>query len=497
VAVAIGIAAAWHYARLDLTLSHYDARGHLVVARRIFDSLTPGWVQIGAVWLPLPHLLNALPVQVDAWYRSGLSGVVISVVSFALATGALSWFVLAATGSRAAALLTALVFASDPDVLYLQATPMTEPLLLAFLGGSVALTWRWLQHGRGLHAAGWCLALGCLTRYEAWPVTALLLGLATLARLRQGMPLAATLRSMVPLAGFPAVAVLGFLALSRATVGAWLVTGGFYVAENEAHGRPVEALLQVAWGMREVLGPVTMAGGLLGLALAAAFAIRRDTLAPMALSLALLGTAALPWYAFVSGHPFRVRYMVVLVAAVSVGLGLLVSVLGRRARLLVAVALAAVALVETPPLWSRAPMVLEAQWDRPKSRARQAVTRCLVAEFRRPDEKILASMGSLAHYMQELSHSGFVLRDFVHEGVGELWDAALGAPWRHVEWILFEEQAEGGDMLTARHRADPGFVHGFARTCEGGGVALYRREDVRSWKSEGERRRAPRVRADD
>ena len=60
-----GAFVALHYHRLGLTLSHYDARGHLVVARRIFDSITPGWQQIGAVWLPLPHLLNALPVQVD------------------------------------------------------------------------------------------------------------------------------------------------------------------------------------------------------------------------------------------------------------------------------------------------------------------------------------------------------------------------------------------------------------------------------------------------
>jgi hypothetical protein len=41
--VAFGAVAAWHYASLHLTLSHYDARAHLVVARRVIDSLTPGW----------------------------------------------------------------------------------------------------------------------------------------------------------------------------------------------------------------------------------------------------------------------------------------------------------------------------------------------------------------------------------------------------------------------------------------------------------------------
>ena len=54
-------AAAIHHARLDLTLSHYDARWHLIVAAQIVDSLTLGWRHIGAIWLPLPHLLNTIP----------------------------------------------------------------------------------------------------------------------------------------------------------------------------------------------------------------------------------------------------------------------------------------------------------------------------------------------------------------------------------------------------------------------------------------------------
>ena len=62
------------YARADLTLSHYDARAHLVVARRVVDSLTPGWRQLGGVWLPLPHLINLIPVQWDSSYRTGRRG---------------------------------------------------------------------------------------------------------------------------------------------------------------------------------------------------------------------------------------------------------------------------------------------------------------------------------------------------------------------------------------------------------------------------------------
>src|SRR5262249_60483408 len=112
-----GTAVAIRYHSLGLTLTHYDARAHLVVARRIFDSITPGWQQIGAVWLPLPHLLNALPVQIDFFYRTGFSAIAISILSLAAATGAIGWIVAALTDSSAAAVAGAAGFALKPNML--------------------------------------------------------------------------------------------------------------------------------------------------------------------------------------------------------------------------------------------------------------------------------------------------------------------------------------------------------------------------------------------
>src|SRR5262245_49925045 len=181
----LGLLVAVHYHRIGLTLSHYDARGHLVVARRIFDSLTPGWQQIGAVWLPLPHLLNAVPVQVDLLYRTGASAVAISITAFAIAVGALSWLILLATGSRWAALAGAAAFALNPNVLYLQSTPMTEPLLIGLTTMAVAMLTAWCADAVTARdppapplRIGVAFGLACLTRYEAWPVTVAALVLA-------------------------------------------------------------------------------------------------------------------------------------------------------------------------------------------------------------------------------------------------------------------------------------------------------------------------------
>ena len=477
---------AWHYHRLGLTLSHYDARGHLVVARRIFDSLTPGWQQIGAVWLPLPHLLNAIPVQIDFFYRTGASGVAISIASFAVAVAALAWIVLMLTGSAPSAVVAAAIFAFNPNLLYLQATPMTEPLLLGLTTMAVALLLDFLRSpARAARIPGCAFALACLTRYEAWPVTVAALACAAWARWRGGDRPALACRRVAAIAVYPAAAIVGFMIFSRIVVGRWFVDSGFFVPENKALGKPILAAAEIGWGTTMLSGDVVIAIAAIGLAalFIGGLFVRRRADALVAVSLA--ATAALPWAAFVKGHPFRIRYMVPLVAAEAVGAGVAAALpfaagavsrwrWRRLAEASLAAILVAVAAYELRPMNARAPMVVEAQWDRPNQPVRQRVTDCLAAGYR--GEKIMASMGSLGHYMQEAAAGGFAIRDFLHEGNGDIWLAALDGPRPFVGWVLIEEKASGGDMLAKIARENPHFLDGFSRVCEGAGLALYRRD---------------------
>ena len=91
----------------------------------------------------------------------------------------------------------------------------------------------------------------------------------------------------------------------------------------------------------------------------------------------------------------------------------------------------------------------------------------------------MASMGSLGHYMQDASRAGYRIRDFLHEGNGDIWLAAIERPRPFAEWILIEEKAGGGDMLATIARRRPSFLDGYSRVCEGAGLALYKREGVR------------------
>ncbi len=468
-----GALVAVHYHRLGLTLSHYDARGHLIVARRILDSITPGWQQIGAVWLPLPHLVNALPVQVDAWYRSGASAVAFSIAAFALTAGSIAWIVLMLTASRAAAVAGATVFALNPNVLYLQATPMTEPLLFGLTTLAVALLLEWLMSNRvGTTCVGSAFALACLTRYEAWPVTAMALSAAAWARWREGDSWRTAIRRVLSIARYPIAAVLAFAVFSRVVIGVWLVPSGFFVPENPALGSPWIATSQVIWGVRMLSGYGLMAVGIAGLIGLLLVALVDRSRAPLLVPLALAGTAAVPWIAFFDGHPYRIRYLVPLVVAQAVGVGAAGGLLKRPRPAILAATLVLVGY-ELRPIDATAPMVVEAQWDRPNMAVRQNVTECLRTTY--SGDTIMASMGSLGHYMQELSRAGFSVRDFLHEGNGDIWLAALTGPRPYAGWVLIEEQAEGGDMLAHIARENPRFLDGFSRVCEGAGVALYRR----------------------
>jgi hypothetical protein len=454
-AAAAGTIAAVVYARLDLTLSHYDARAHLVVSRRVFDSLTPGWRQLGALWLPLPHLVNALPVQWDAAYRSGAIAVAISIAAPACGLGALARQLQVAGVSAPAAAILALGILANPNVLYLQSTPMTEPLLIGASLVALRAVGTWLANGGELHftRAGWSLAALVLIRYEGW-----------LAPGRQKTRLA------VRLAAYPAVAIVAFLCLGKASTGSWLVSGGFFVPENPALRQPLTAVDQITAGLRDLAGSGAVIAGALGALTALVFWFRRPVAAlPLALALPIL----LPLLAFTAGHPFRIRYMIPLVAACWALAGTALGGLPRRWQLPAAAALAVLALVQVPSIGAETPMVTEAQRERPQQRARAAVTRYLSVEH--DGQPILASMGSLGHYMQETASIGLDIRAFVHEGNGDLWAGALERPRSHVRWILIEEAAEGGDILFARAQRDVRFLDGFSRVAEGGGVALYRR----------------------
>ena len=181
---------------------------------------------------------------------------------------------------------------------------------------------------------------------------------------------------------------------------------------------------------------------------------------PMLAFVAPLAAAALPFVAFYAGHPYRVRYLVPSVLAAAVLASIALTAFAQITRLADRRASPPRRFSSSrrpgrrPPLDPQAPMVVEAQWETPFRLERETVTAALVE--RDDGSPILASMGSLAHYMHETSRAGFALGAVPARGQRRpLARGAQESPRRSVRWILIEERAEGGDVLAARARHDP------------------------------------------
>ena len=156
--------------RWGWTLYYGDAEAHLNIARRILDSRTPGYDQIGTVWLPVPHLLTMTLVWNDRLWQSGLAGAIPASVCFVLAGVFLFEAMRRATHSSAAAFAALGLFALNPNLLYLQATPMTEAVAFAGLMALLSFTvlFRETQSWSAVMGAGVASLALALTRYEGW-----------------------------------------------------------------------------------------------------------------------------------------------------------------------------------------------------------------------------------------------------------------------------------------------------------------------------------------
>jgi len=152
-------------------IAYGDAESHLNIAKRVIAGLTPGFAQLGAVWLPLPHLFMVPFVWSNTLWRTGLAGSIVSAIAFIFSAILVYRIVLQLGGSRAAGVAGFLAFVLNPNILYMQTTPMTELLLIAF---QLASAYFFIQYIRDFSKVKPLLLTAlfafaaALTRYDGW-----------------------------------------------------------------------------------------------------------------------------------------------------------------------------------------------------------------------------------------------------------------------------------------------------------------------------------------
>lgn len=177
----ISLGALIFYYRQGALLLYGDAVAHINIARRVFDSRTPSLLQLGTVWLPLPHLLDIPFIVNDHLWQTGLGASVPSMIAYI--AGTLGVFRLVrGLASRNAAWIGALVYALNPNLIYMQATAMTESLYLAFFVWSAVYFTEFVRNarenaersGKSLKKCGLMVSAAMLVRYDGWFLAAVI-----------------------------------------------------------------------------------------------------------------------------------------------------------------------------------------------------------------------------------------------------------------------------------------------------------------------------------
>ncbi len=315
----VGLACFAYYYTRGLTVAHYDAKAHLFVARRILDSLTPGYLQMGSHWLPLTHLLYLPFVAFESQYRSGFFPSLLSVGAFVLSAWLTFQISFRATGSNFAGIFAGLVLVGNANLEYLQSCPLTEPLYMALLLLAVDGLMRWRSgKGGGLPwlPAGWA-ALGCLCRYEGWYVVAgilLLLGWDFFSgRLEKGKAVRAALLYSITFA-LPVAAHFGYLYVRVHDSFLLRVVQG-NPAPFETYKRPLLSLAYHLGELAQIAAVVPLIAGFAGMVYCLMDRERRRTCSPLFLLWlpSLINISALYW-----GMIYRVRYSVLLLPAIAI-----------------------------------------------------------------------------------------------------------------------------------------------------------------------------------
>jgi hypothetical protein len=159
-----------------------DSYSHMLIARRVIDNVTPGVTQFGGIWLPLPHILMLPFIWNNYLWFTGLAGSFSTMPCYVISAVYLFLAARRLTHNSRASFIGTLVFILNPNILYLQTTPLSELVLIAGLTVASYYFLAWAQDGKtnSLVVSAASTFLATLSRYDAWPLFFLFLLLIVL-----------------------------------------------------------------------------------------------------------------------------------------------------------------------------------------------------------------------------------------------------------------------------------------------------------------------------
>ena len=487
IAAIVSIATFLYYLRHDYLLLYGDAVAHINIARRVIDSRTPGLLQLGTVWLPLPHLLM-VPFLISKWmWRTGIGGSIPSMLAYVFSvTGIFRLMRIVLTcsndlpGAGYASWLAAGIFAFNPNLIYLQTTAMTEPIYLALFIWTLVFVCDAIRAcaagdekrcTSSLTKLSLCMAGACLTRYDGWFLAAVLTTalflvsrLAKFALLRSGVKRVVILAAVVPALwlGYNFVVYGNPLEFANGPYSAKAIEHTSIVAGSPPH--PGTHKLRVAFRYFFKSAELNLAKGnwqkfwaaslILGTAIVVLFQRRLWPLlflwVPLPFYMYSIAYGGVPL--FVPGWlPFshyNVRYGLEMLPAFAVftavaAYGLIRFVASTRSKLVIAVLFLVVPAGSYFQVWRKAPVTFEEAVT--NSRSRIALETAIAARL-----EMLPSNSTFLMYLGDhvgaVQQAGISLSRVINEGNHRpwerpsdpdgLWERALKHPATYANYVI-------------------------------------------------------------
>jgi hypothetical protein len=174
IALLASLASTFYFMRQGVIVAAGDAVAHLNIARRVVDSINPGFSQLGYVWLPINHLLMLPFIWINSLYYSGLAGSISSMLAFVAAAVYIYKIATLLSGKKLAGIVAFVLFVANPNILYMQSTPLTELFYIFSLTAGMYYLILWAKQRRLKHLilSAVFLLLSNLSRYDGWFISA-------------------------------------------------------------------------------------------------------------------------------------------------------------------------------------------------------------------------------------------------------------------------------------------------------------------------------------
>ena len=200
---------------------YVDGIAHLRIGRSAFDSMTPGLAQLGSVWLPLQHMLFWPFIWNDYLWFSGLAGSFESMPCYVIACVFVFLITRRLTHDLWVSLIGTAVFMSNPNIVYLQTTPLGELLCMACYAWTCYVLLRWLETPtlRWLVHVAIATFFITMARYDGWPVFGAVWMIILLVSLRKREPASKVLAQLVLFTSISMVGIVLWLVWNKIIFG--------------------------------------------------------------------------------------------------------------------------------------------------------------------------------------------------------------------------------------------------------------------------------------